>query len=375
MVGYDLGMDMPAFPAISEQSHARNRPLQFLAGFIGSPVLALFGTLIIAALAVGGVINMPLVKFLLVLALVIATSGMFLSLMLFAEPPRKTKVWIASLSIAILAADLFCLDLWIERNGPNEAKSRSGLAQAIDKIFSVSGTNAKPNATSNLEPVPNSVKSNSAPLPNVQEPKLYFTVERIETGRRTPNTAAFSRFFAKDYIVDSTIGRKALTLIPIDVVIEWSLINPSAAPITVESYEIRVQKADGSWTKLCPIGKEQDIYATDENTLSRSQKVDMRRSGFDRLIKFKALKSGEPPLRGFSFFTYSEKDVLEDPDVILKRRGGAAIELKVFTSNGHTTVATPTTAGKVDNSFTMEMSDWENLTGAQIAPRFWWCSK
>ena len=60
---------------------------------------------------------MSLVKTLLVLALVIATSGMFLSLMLFAEPPRKTKVWIASLSVVMLAAVLiFCLDLWIDRN-------------------------------------------------------------------------------------------------------------------------------------------------------------------------------------------------------------------------------------------------------------------
>ena len=62
-------------------------------------------------------------------------------------------------------------------------------------------------------------------------------------------------------------------------------------------------------------------------------------------------------------------------DVILKRSGGAAIELQVCTSNGHTRVAAPTTAGNVDNSYTMEMSDWENLTGAHIAPRFWWCSK
>ena len=98
-------------------------------------------------------------------------------------------------------------------------------------------------------------KSNSAPLPNVQEHKLYFTVEIIETGRRTPNSAAFSRFFAKDYIVDSTIGRKALTLIPIDVVIGWSPEQPIGNSNISCKNPTRLEGSEsetGSWTKLCP---------------------------------------------------------------------------------------------------------------------------
>ena len=149
----------PSILPLDEQ-HPRHKLVGFVAGFLGSAVSGLFCTLIIAALAVGGVINMALVRVFLSLAGIVAASGMVISLVFLAAPPRR-KVVIGCVGILTLIGGLISLHQWIKRNGPNEADSRSELATTIVKQLAPY-----------LKAEPSGIDTKKAPKPTEKPPTL-----------------------------------------------------------------------------------------------------------------------------------------------------------------------------------------------------------
>lgn len=87
-----------------------------LQGLLASGALALFVTLLIAALALGGVISMAAVRVCLFLAWVVGIVGILASESFLAQPLEHKKLISAGLGI-VLAAVLFGFDRWIESYG------------------------------------------------------------------------------------------------------------------------------------------------------------------------------------------------------------------------------------------------------------------
>lgn len=91
-----------------------------LRGLLASAIVALFASLIIAALEVGGVINMVAVRVLLALAWCVGSVGVGVSESLTKHPPYRKAIIIMSAAV-LLGLALVPLSFWIEANGPHPA--------------------------------------------------------------------------------------------------------------------------------------------------------------------------------------------------------------------------------------------------------------
>ena len=98
-------LDLRAARTQSKESLTRSDTLKSILGFLASGLFALFAALVIAALQIGGVISMAVVKILLVVAWLVGVGGIVLSGIMLAHPPRH-KIVVSGGAAIILGA--FC---------------------------------------------------------------------------------------------------------------------------------------------------------------------------------------------------------------------------------------------------------------------------
>ena len=110
--------------------------MKSILGFLASGLFALFAALVIAALQIGGVISMAVVKILLVVAWLVGVGGIVLSGIMLAHPPRH-KIVVSGGAAIILGGLLLWLNSWIAAHGPRTipAPISAGSASASVPIM------------------------------------------------------------------------------------------------------------------------------------------------------------------------------------------------------------------------------------------------
>lgn len=115
---------------------------------LGSAVVSLFLTLVVAALAIYGIINISAARIILVLAGLVSIAGIVTSDYV-GDKSRKHVAVVLLISLLVIGGGLFWLDNWATRK-----RTEMDALTAPSKPISPSATVAQPTPTSKSEPTP-----------------------------------------------------------------------------------------------------------------------------------------------------------------------------------------------------------------------------
>lgn len=335
-----------ASPPTSKQSDWLHSVLLFLehnivilpAGIIGSIVALLFPP----------VFTVLGVLFLLGLHRSKAVSG----------KSRLTQV-LAYIILAIVAfSGLYSLSLLVQRK---LADSNTALAKLVASFVpDRSNTN-----TPRVQEAPQKAALPSGANPaHGSAPSLSVDIEQLELSG--PDTM-IGHYYTKDRAAPD--NKTQDILIPVDVAMFIRIINANTLPLNIQKYTVEFQRRiDGKWMSLCKVGSYPDSVFTILGNFSRAYQLNVGRVELNRLITFRTLRLGDPPVRGFAYFKFPDKSVFDDwqtSQPILFKITIRTSDDRVITVGPMNQEKNPVRPPEVDY-----LGSPQDLSGLMVIPRF-----